>query len=445
MKISKYVNNISSLQVLHLLRFTTFLIISIVFTKSHLSTDQIGDFEILLFIASVVSFFWVTGIIQSFLSLYNNNNIFKNWDKKKKSPEIFNAFIVLTGFSLLFFLLLLSLKSSIYVYNEIQEIPYVNMLLVYILISNPSHLVEYIYVVRHKSAKLLLYGFLTYGIQLVLVAGPIILGYGIDVAFAGLLVISFFRLIWLAALLYKYAAFKFSMPFIKDHINLGMPLIISTLLSGSAQYIDGLIIANRFGPGDFAIFRYGAKELPLVVMLANGLSNAMIPEFSTAEKVQKAMATIRKKTQRLINLLFPISIILLLFSNSLFIAMFNTTFRRSADVFMVYLLLIISRLVFPQTILIGLKRTRIVMFASFVEIVLNVSLSLIMIQYYGIVGVAVATAIIFVLEKIILIAYNYFKLKIHPNQYIPVALHLGYSALLILVFVLIDHRIIKLW
>ncbi|HYX05297.1 MAG TPA: polysaccharide biosynthesis C-terminal domain-containing protein [Bacteroidales bacterium] len=447
MAIRKYINNISSLQILHLLRFTTFLIISMIFTKSHLTIQRIGDFEIMLFIASIVSFFWVTGIIQSFLSLYNNNHAFpgeKN-NSDHKSPEIFNAFLVLSAFSALFFLMLFFLKSNVHVFNDISNIPYANLLLIYILISNPTHMIEYIYVVKHRSMHLLWYGIISYSLQLVIVAGPVIAGYDINMAFWGLIIISVLRLIMLGILLKKYAEFKISIPFIKAHLSLGYPLIVSTLLSGSAQYIDGLIVANKFGAGDFAIFRYGAKELPLVVMMANGLSNAMIPEFSTTEKTRMALHTIRTRSKRLIHTLFPISILIMLISNPLFIAAFNPHFRRSADVFMVYILLIISRLIFPQTILIGLKHTRIVMLASAIEIILNVSLSLYMIQFYGFVGVAVATAVIYVVEKMVLIAYNYYKLGIKPNEYIPVVLHLTYSSLLILLFVLIDHRIIKLY
>jgi len=98
--------------------------------------------------------------------------------------------------------------------------------------------------------------------------------------------------------------------------------------------------------------------------------------------------------------------------------------------------------VFPQTILIGLKKTKIVMLASILEIILNVGLTLLMIPTYGVVGVAVSTIIIFIVEKLILIGYNYFKLKINPFDYIPIAWYVFYSAVIVILFVLIDHRII---
>ena len=447
MRLGKYVNNISGLQLINFLRFFVFLLASIAFTKSHLTNERIGDFEMMMLIYNLVSFFWVTGIIQSLLSIYNNNNVFpgiKN-DPKRKSPEIFNAFLLLSVFSLILFIAGHIFKGHLYVYNNIQEIPHVDLLLWYILFNNPTNLIEYIYLLRNQSKMIFLYGFVSYSLQLVFLIVPIFLGYDIDFAFRGLLWITGIRLIWLIVLLYKYAEFKISFPFIRTHLKLGLPLIISSLLSGSAQYVDNFLVALNFDRADFALFRYGAKEMPFVVMLANGLHSAMLPEFSISPDLRIVLARLRHRSIRLINLLFPITFVLLLSSNWIFIHMFNPSFRPAADVFMVYLLLIISRLVFPQTILIGLQKTKPVMIASLLEVFFNIVLSLILIPIYHLTGVVLATAFVFMLEKIGLMTYIYYNLGIKPQRYIPVKLYLFYSILLIALFVLIDHRIIMLY
>jgi O-antigen/teichoic acid export membrane protein len=440
------ISNIGSLQTIQILRFTTFLLISIIFTKSSVSVEDIGYYELSLFIASVVSFFWVNGLIQSLLPLYNSNRSFRviSVNRKSKSPELFNAFLLISAFSLLAFVFCILFQRAFYIFEGVKNISFMNLIFVYILLSNPGHLIEYIYLLKNKSTDLIIYGFSTFGIQLVIVTLPVVIGYPMEFAIWGLIVISVIRLLWLAVLLRRHARLKISLPFIREHISLGLPLILSSLLSGSAQYIDGIIISASYDAASFAVFRFGAKEFPLVILMANGLSNAMLPEFSTREKLQTALHTIKVRSRNLMHVLFPLSIVLLFFSKVLYIAMFNENFSRSADVFMVYLLLIISRLVFPQTILIGLKKTRVVLVASLVEIILNVSLSLFLIRYYGIVGVAVATSIVFLVEKIVLVGYNYFRLKIKPQDYIPLGYYFFYSILIIIIFMLIDHRIIRL-
>ncbi len=435
-----------SLQLYQLLRFTTFLIISILFTKSHLSAADIGIFEVFLFIAGFVSFFWVTGIIQSFLSLIHNNKSFNKREEKpgEKMPEIFNAFIVLTGFSLLVLFIGLALRNNFYVYDVGGNSLYINLLLAYIFLSNPPVLIEYIYLARNKPLSILAYGFISYGIQLVIVVLPVLLGYDMIWALYGLVGISFFRFIWMLILLFKYAEFKFSPSFIKEHLTLATPLIISALLSGSAQYIDGIVITRALDVERFAIFRYGAKEFPLVIILANGLSNAMISEVGKTGNLKRSMDTIRHQSRRLMHFLFPISILVMMFSRWFYPVIFNEEFIRSADVFMMYILLIIPRLVFPQTLLIGLKKTKILLTASVIELILNVLLSIYLVQYYGTVGVALATVIVYIIEKGFLIGYNYFKLKIRPTLYIPIKTFLIYTVLIILMFVLIDRRIIDI-
>lgn len=446
MRTESFINNVSGLQIFQLTRFSTFLLISILFTKSHLSTADIGIYEVFLFIASFISFFWVTGLIQSLLPLYKSNKSFnKNGENhSKKSPEIFNTFLLLAFFSFLAFLFGISLRGNFSVFGISGDVPFINLLLVYILLSNPTHLIEYIYLLNDKSHHILGYGSISFSIQLAIVTVPIFMGYDIVFAIWGLIIISILRLIWLVVLLFRHAEFKFSLGFIKEHISLGLPLILSTLLSGSAQYIDGVIVTSRYDAESFAQFRYGAKEFPLVLLLANGLSNAMLSEFSSKEKITSSLKVLKHKSRRLMHYLFPITMVVMLFTRVLYPVMFNENFIRSADVFLVYLLLIIARLVFPQTIIIGLKKTRVILIASIIEIVLNVLLSLYLMQFYGLVGIALATVLVYILEKILLIGYAYFKLHIHPKEYIPLSTHLIYSLLLVLLFVLIDHRIIDI-
>lgn len=447
----KLIDNVSGLQLFHLMRFGSFLLISIVLTKSCLSQEQIGQWEMFLFIASLMSFFWVTGIIQSFLPLYNRNRTFRRVGENNmhtdftRSPEIFNAFLLLIGFSLLFFISGHIIKGHITLYGYSGNVPYFNLLLLYFLLSNPTSLIEYIYLVRNKSMRILQYGSITFTAQVILVLVPVLQGKDLIWSFYGLIMISLARWIWLMILLTRYAEWTISWTFIREHLHIGAPLIITSLISGSAQYIDGLIVTGyRQDPSSFAIFRYGAKEFPLVLMLANGLSSAMLPEFSNRAKIIESLAVLRERSLRLMHYLFPATMVMMLIARWLYPVMFNENFGRSADVFMIYLLLVIPRLVFPQTILIGMRKTRVTLVASLIELSLNIPLSLWLVKDYGVVGVALATFVVFTLEKAGLILYNLFTLKIKPREYIPLGYLFFYTTLTIILFILIDHRVIDL-
>jgi hypothetical protein len=442
------IDNISGMQLFQLMKPVVFLIISIVFTKSHLTRAEIGQWEMFMFIGGLMTFFWVTGIIQSLLPLYHRNKTYRKIGDNgtTKSPEIFNAFLLLCFFSLLFFILGHSLKNNFSVFHLSGNVPFINLLLVYILLSSPVCLIEYIYLLNNRSYRIFQYGLITFTAQMIMIIAPIISGKDIIWSIWGLLGITGIRWIWLIILLRRYTEMKISVEFMKEHLYLGAPLILTSLISGSAQYTDGVIISTVYrDPATFAWFRYGAKEFPLVLMLANGLNNAMLPEFSTRERMKISLAKIRVKSKRLMNLLFPIVMLIMLFTRWLYPRMFNPEFQKSADIFLIYSLLIIPRLVFPQTIIVGRKKTHITLFAAILELAINIPLSLLMIKWgYNIVGVALSTFAVYTIGKVFLAGYVWIKMHIKPYEYIPVRLFAFYSLLIGILFILIDHRIIDI-
>lgn len=425
-----HINNTSGLQFFQLFRYAILLLIGILFTKTSLTTSEIGFYESLIFLASAVSFFWISGMVQSLLIVY------KEPEKGKKSPELFNAFLLMFFFSFLVFIIIRIFTGNISTYLNLSgETELYKLFSWYILLISPSYLIEYIYLLKNKPEKIILYGLISYSLQLLFVVLPVLFGYSLIYSVYGLVGIAILRFLWLIRLLIMYSVIKVSFPYIKNHISLGYPLIFSSLLSGSGEYIDGLIISSYFDSATFAIFRFGAKEFPLFLILANAFSNSMIPEFSKGIELNDILEKIKRNSLKLMYYFFPISIILLVTSHYFYPIVFNENFTESADIFNVYVLLIITRFIFPQTIIIGQKHTKIMMITSLIEIVVNVSISLLLIKPFGIVGVAFGTLAAYSVEKFILIIYANFKLKIKPDRYIPVFQYLVLSLILIVVFV----------
>ena len=192
-----------------------FLIISIIFTKhklSHLSRADIGQWEMFMFISGLITFFWVTGIIQSLLPLYHRNKTYRKLGDNgiTKSPEIFNAFLLLCFFSLFFFASVIHLKNNFSVFHFKGNVPYINLLLWYILLSSPVCLIEYIYLLNNRSYRIFQYGLYTFTAQLIFIVTPLLFGKDIIWSIYGLLAITGFRWIWLIILLRRYSEMKIS-------------------------------------------------------------------------------------------------------------------------------------------------------------------------------------------------------------------------------------------
>jgi len=429
--VKKYFNTISAFQFYQVVRFSVLILVGIVFTKSAITQTEIGEYETFTFIAGAVSFFWLNGLQKALLPLSAQNT-----DKKH---QIFSAFITIQIFSILaaVFLFFMQPLFSTFLLNE-KQIPEIWLLLAFIVFGVPANLVEYYYLIKKQNLVLVIYSLVSFFIQFILIALPAILGYGISMALKGLVLSSLLRYVWLWGILLVNGELNYSHTFVKEHLKLGVPLIVAAFLSGSAQFVDGFIVTSKFDENTFAIFRYGARELPLAVLLANALSSAMLADFAEKEKQKQNLQKLKKSVTRLMHFLFPTTALLLLISHLMFPIIFNSQFAESATIFNIYLLLVISRILLPQTLLNGLKITKPIMNAALFELILNVSLSLILVQFYGIFGIAFATFIAYLIEKIYLVLIVKQRLNVSLKSYLPVNFYLIYSIGITFIFIIVE-------
>ncbi len=425
----KYINSISALQFYQLAKYTTLVLIGVVFTKTALTQTSIGEYETFVFLAASVSFFWLNGLLKALLPLA----------AKSKKSNIFSAFVVIQSFSLLaaLFIYFLQPLFTSFLLNG-KQVPEVNLLLFFIVFGVPANLVEYFYLIKKQNRAIIIYATFSFLLQFTLVIVPPVLGAGIEMALKGLVVSSFLRYVWLWVLFIYHSETSFSTAYAREHLKLGGPLVAATFLSGSAQFIDGFIVTSKFNSETFAVFRYGARELPLAMLLANALSNAMLSDFAIEENMKQNLKRLKNSISKLMHLLFPVTAVLLLLSHWAFPVIFNARFEESATIFNIYLLLVISRLLLPQTILNGLKFTIPIMVAAFFELLLNVALSLILVQFFGIAGIAMATVVAYLFEKIYLAAIVKTKLNISVRQYIPATNYILYSVGVIVLFIFVE-------
>lgn len=427
---------VSAMQLFQLIRYSTLILIGIVFSKSALTKSEIGQYETVLFLSGAVSFFWVNGLIQGFLPASTK------YAGNEKSGDLFNVFYLLFFLSVLASLFVLVFEHAISGFLlKSSGVPFLKYLIIYLLLSAPSGLVEYIYLIKEKSKSLLLYGIISYFLMFLLVVSPAWWGSGLEYCLAGLVLSAVIRFVWTFILLLKYSRPEFDSGFILKHVKVAGPLVLSMFLSGSGQYIDGFIITGYFDDATFAIFRFGAREFPLVLLLANAFSASMLPGFSDQGKLSDNLKAIKWNAQKLAWWLFPLSALLMAVSHWLFPIVFNSGFKESAVIFNIYLLLIISRLLFPQTILTGLGKTKAILWASLFEIILNVALSLWFVQIWGLYGVAYGTVCAYIFEKLILMAFVKKICGLRVADYLDVGRHLLYSVILLLEFIVIEFLI----
>lgn len=419
-----------SLQVVQLIRTGSVFIVSIFLANVYRDTFIISQYETLSLVGSGLTFFWVSGLMTTFLPFYHHHI-------GHQKSIIFNTFLSLNLISFLSSLLII-LTGVIFFKNFPQQL--FIAFAIYIFFNSPTFLTEYFYLVTNRNRELIVYSALSFSLQIIFFCLPLFLGASLFTAIICLVVFTFLRYLFLIFLIRKCFSFLyFEKKILVAHLNKSFPIMISLLVGGSTEIVNGFIVRQFADDHHFALFRYGAREFPLTRLLANSLSIVLSGEIAAAllkNELYPVLEKLKKASLRLMHFLFPLTIILLIFSPVLFRTFYTEVFYDSYKIFNIYLLLIVSRLIFPQTILMGMQKNQRILEASVIEFILNFSLGIILIRLYGIFGIPFATLFAYYINQLLLVLVVS-KNGIKISRYLPWKWWLLYTIACWLVFFMV--------
>lgn len=416
---------ISAYQVFQLLRFSSLLLPGIFLAQAAYSKEAIGVFETFLLSTSSISFFWVSALFTAMLSTANEDINRIDLVRHTWLLSLGLSAIASVGF------ILYSLCFSAATLSP----TYLLFFVVYLLTNNPSFSIENKMLLLKEDKKLMWYGVIFFGLQTLC---PLLViffkGAATDLIMA-ITLFSVIRFLVSYLILFAGAPFQIRRPLLLLLSTAALPLALSYFMTGGAEYIDAYLVTHFFGKGELSVYRYGAREFPVFLLLANSLSVAMIPVIS--KQKEEGLMALKKRSLFLMHLSFPIMILLVLCSRWLYPLVFNHQFAPAATYFNWYALLLISRLVFPQTILMALKKNKIVLISASMELGINIGLSLYLLPMYGILGIIWATLIAYAFDKLFLMLYCRLQLKIKLSAFVPMKALGVYSVLLIAAMIFI--------
>ena len=431
-------NRLNSLQIFQVLRFGAPFIVSIILVRL-LDQQSIGLFESLTLIGTSFSFFWVSGVINTFIPYYHSI------EEEKRPVLIFNVFALLVCLSLFCFLVLMTLKPvffnharmSIQSAKAFQGHLYFYFLL-YNLFNAPSFFMEYLLMVKNRPKAVVGYGVFSFSIQILSLTTPLFLGAPLEVAVLVLAGGSFLKFLLLSGYVSKISKAVFSFELIKVFLNKATPAILTLVVGGSMPYIDSYIVLHFFDKPIFAVYQYGAREMPLVLLMANALSNVFSGDIAKShieQNVPESLEKLKQGSKRLMHRLFPLTIILIICSRFLFSHVYSSAFIGAAAIFNVFMLMTVSRLIFPQTVMAGLLKNKQMLLFGGIEWIINLVLDFVFLYWFGLIGIAYATVIAYYVERAIQVNYLN-KIGYAPKYYIPLKVWGVYSLVVIGVYVL---------
>ncbi len=390
--------------------------------KLGFSKSGIGDFEWFLFLTSGVSFFWSMGLLNAFKSYFPSQ-------KTDDQPRlIFNLLIV--------FLVFGCISAGILYWTRYgQEIKAQGNWLyfcLFLILGISASINEHILILKNRSHHLFCYGAISYAVYFF---GLSILAYvyqSISILFIFLAVWAFLRFVYTIFIIRKEGEWSIDIPLVSKFLLFSTPLIVNILLGGGMEYVDGYLVDTYYSREDFTVFRYGARELPINTIFITAMVATMIPLAVT--DISATLSDMKARTKSLMNWLFPISALLIMVSPLIYQAIYNDGYIESAIIFNIYLLILCSRIVLPQVIIYAKQKNSVLMWIGLVELILNISLSLYLMKDFGLMGIAFATVLAYIVQKFIMILYCRNRLDFRLTDYLDVRLHLVYSVLLYIVF-----------
>lgn len=423
--------NVKALQAFHLMRQGAALLIAVLLTKTGLETGQIGTYEMLLYLAGLVSAYWIQGLIQGLLSEYPRQTTEGQQQLVVNAYGLFVLLGVLIGGGMI-----LAKPLILPLLSGQPQLDYYELFFLYVAINFPAYLLENFFLLWHQPQQNFLYGILSFLPMVAVVILPPALGMDFTYSFYGLIGLAVVRHLFLLYHVWRNGRWHFRPDLLLHWCRIALPLVLYAFLGGVNQSFDSWLVGQYYDGDEtqFAIFRYGARELPLVMALAAALGTAMVPRV--AEQLDASLGEIRSKSLKLFHFLFPLSIVLMITSRWLFPLVFNADFRESVAIFNIFLLVIVSRLIFSRTVLVGLQDNQFILLFSLLELVANVLISWWLIREMGLVGVAWGTLLAITLEKVLLCLRLYLRFGIGWQQYTDLRWWGWYSGILIMAFLL---------
>lgn len=419
-------NIVHAYQYYQILRFGVTLLFSIILVKSSLPLKEIALFEFLLFLSNFLSFFWANGLKNGMLVQMPTQT------KEDQGSLFFSIYLLLFGIGIL-------IGGCFYVSHEFvlsnlvqYDTPYIHWMIIFMILNTPCVLIESYYLIHRKAKPLFVYGSLIFLIKFLLLVFVLFQYTSLESLMMTLIGWACIKCIWLIWILIRNHNYLIKWSIIRSFLLLSIPLIGHALMGNGVDYIDGFLISSHYSEETFAIYRYGARELPFVLLIIGAFTTSLIPK--AVQDLDGTLIEIKRTISSYMNWMFPLTILIVLISPILFPLIYDMNFKDSAYILNIYALILISRLLLPQIIFYGKKQTKTLFLFSLCELVLNVALSLILMRYLSYYGIALGSVIAFAISKISMIQYCKIVHGYGVERYLDIKRFLGYSLILIFAF-----------
>ncbi len=423
-------------QVFGFVRQMATLIVGIVLARS-LSLADVGVFEFWMFLLLIFALLVVSGPLQYLVVYYRELS-----DHERTIWSVAVYLILIVGGTLVALLAMavatLSAGSHALISATIARWPWVVALM---MLQASAYYIPHLLLVRGATNALTRYSatYLVGTVMTVVVA--LYMSANLDSLLLALIAWAFIQHIYLWRLLWADRRVEMLSKTVFSILVGSLPLTVYAASGLLAYIIDAWLVGIYYPePEIFGVYRYGARELPGLGAIAAAFATAMVSRFTG--QWNDDLPALKRGTGRLIHVFLPLAIVLTLSSEWLFEYFYGVGFVHGAIVFQTYLLVTISRCMFPQVLMLVRRENSLLLGISLLELGLNVAISLALVNSLGLRGIALGTAIAFLAEKLMMFVLVKRIFGVSVSDLMPWRTAMIYSLVLIIIYVLLWIKVI---
>jgi O-antigen/teichoic acid export membrane protein len=191
----------------------------------------------------------------------------------------------------------------------------------------------------------------------------------------------------------------------REQLRFCGPTGAASVLVTLNKSMGSLYVAKFLGPVGLAHYSIGTYMRPIITVLRNSLSDALLPEMSAQQRSPQhgdSLALWRRMTVIAAVMLIPASVLLSRFADTIVVTLFSEEYRLAVPVFQIYLLVLFREIADFAVPLRAINRTAPLMYSNLLSIVLNAILLSVLLPTVGLLGAAMAFIISRMIEGIYL-------------------------------------------
>jgi O-antigen/teichoic acid export membrane protein len=211
-----------------------------------------------------------------------------------------------------------------------------------------------------------------------------------------------------------------------SQLKYAVPLGLASIIGTVSKLLDKMIVSSMCSPEQFAVYVNGAIEIPLIGVLTGSVMAILIPDLVKMYKAAQygeLKVLWHRAMVKCSLLILPIMVFLLAMAPEVIRLLFSDRYMESVHPFRVYLLALPVRITHFGAIFMAARRNKLIVYRAMTGLILNLFLSIVLIQVFGSIGAAVSTVLIVYLWTV---PYNLFFisriLTVNFRSIIPVSI-----------------------